>query len=314
MTSSHKIGYAAQILRGGGVVAIPTETVYGLAANALDLNAVAKVFALKKRPAFNPLIVHLAPSVELDEYAEAVPDLAYELAEAFWPGPLTILIPKKAVIPNLVTAGSSLCAFRKPAHPVAMELLELLDFPLAAPSANKYQAVSPTRAEHVAQAFSEEDLYILNGGSCERGLESTIVQIIDNKIKLLRLGTITADALVEYGQVVDGRYSGTQAILPGSDKKHYAPSKPFQIEEAVHPEEDDVPTLYLTFQPRKVDPPHLNISLSEGASLTEAAARLYDVLHQAGELDCERIVAVLLPEQGLGAAINDRLRRAAGKG
>ena len=214
--------YAATLLRRGELVAIPTETVYGLAANALDSDAVMKIYATKKRPTFNPLIVHLAEINDVTKYAADIPLNMWRLAERFSPGPLTYVLPRQAVIPDVVTGGGDTVALRVPAHPMAHELLTLMDFPLAAPSANPSGYISPVNAEHVAAELGDKIPYVLDGGECSVGVESTVVAFDGDKVLVLRAGGVTLEALQEICPQIEMR-TGASAGSPGLLKSHYAP-------------------------------------------------------------------------------------------
>ena len=207
---------AARLLAGGKLVAIPTETVYGLAANALDEYAVEQIFVTKGRPHFNPLIIHIGAKQELSKYVTEVPEMAQRLIDAFWPGPLTLLLPKKEIVPDLITASLPRVAVRMPNHPLTLQLLQSLDFPLAAPSANPFCYISPTRAVHVEQQIGEKIPYILDGGACEQGLESTIVGFEKGLPVVYRLGAITPEAIEAVaGQIKIHQKVSVQPVGPG---------------------------------------------------------------------------------------------------
>ncbi len=309
------VAFAADRLRAGKVVAIPTETVYGLAANALHPESVARIFAIKQRPAFDPLIVHLAASADLEKYAQSVPEKARQLAAAFWPGPLTLVLPKKDLIPELVTAGLPTVGLRLPNHKLTLELLAQLDFPLAAPSANPFGYISPTTARHVYDQLGEQVDYILDGGPCTVGLESTIVGFPAGEPVLYRLGGIALEKLeAVIGKVHLQLNVSSNPQAPGQLTTHYAPRKPLLL--------GDIATLakgkdlskwaiisfrdaYAQLGAGKV------VVLSEDGHLEEAAARLFQVLRSLDQWEGEGILAEPFPEEGLGRAINDRLQRAA---
>lgn len=296
------IARAAELLRAGELVAVPTETVYGLAARADSEAAVASVYRAKGRPDFNPLIVHVASLdmarklAEFDQRAEA-------LAAAWWPGPLTLVLPAKesAIVPA-VTAGLPTIALRMPDHPALRRLLEALGLPLAAPSANRSGAVSPTAPEHVAHSLGNEVAAILDGGVCARGVESTIVALReDGAWQLLRPGPISEDQLVAFlgppKPLEDARIEA-----PGQLARHYSPGKPLRLDAR-----DAAPGEFMIgFGPVAGD-----CSLSEKGDLALAAVRLYACLHRAAASDKPRIAVAPVPDEGIGAAINDRLRRAA---
>ena len=307
---------AANLLRAGQVVAIPTETVYGLAGNALNLQAVSEIFAVKQRPSFDPLIIHLADHQQLPTYVKEIPEPLRQLAYHFMPGPLTLLLERKAIIPDLVTAGSPLVAVRLPVHPMTRSLLEVLNFPLAAPSANPFGYISPTTAEHVAQQLGDKIPYILDGGPAEVGLESTIVGIEGGKITIFRKGGLSVEVIeAEIGPVVVRSYSSSNPQAPGMLKSHYAPQTPFRLnmslEEAleIYPMDQIGKIAFRQKTPQL--PAQHQVVLSESGDFKEAARRLFAAMRLLDQKKLRVIIADLLPEQDLGRAINDRLRRAA---
>lgn len=286
---------AAGLILAGEPVAVPTETVYGLAADATNAAAVARIYEAKGRPSFNPLIVHV-PDLRA---AQAIGDFSEEalaLANEHWPGPLTLVVPllPGPDIASLVTAGMPSVGLRVPAHSAMQALLHAVGRPLAAPSANASGSISPTRAEHVLRSLGGRIPLIIDGGPTERGLESTIVAATGGPLRLLRPGPIQVDA--EHG-------SGPTIEAPGQLASHYAPSKPLRLN-ARQAYEDE---FLIGFGEINGD-----ANLSGSGSLVEAAARLFDLLHQADASANARIAVTSVPEQGLGLAINDRLRRAAG--
>lgn len=291
--SAEAIARAAQLVAAGEPVAMPTETVYGLAADATNAAAVARIYAAKGRPSFNPLIVHvadLAAAQAIGHFDEA----ALALARAHWPGPLTLVVPLRdnAGVAALVTAGLSTIALRVPAHRAMQALLRATNKPLAAPSANASGKISATRAEHVAASLGERVALIIDGGPCERGLESTIVAATGGPLRLLRRGPIEIDAVEE-----------TRGIeAPGQLESHYAPSKPLRLGvTSANPDE-----YMIGFGPVTGD-----ASLSPTGDPIEAAARLFDLLHQADAAPQPRIAVATIEGEGLAAAIRDRLARAA---
>ena len=288
------IAEAARLILAGEPVAVPTETVYGLAADATNAEAVARIYEAKGRPSFNPLIVHvtdLAAAERIGEFGES----ARELAERHWPGPLTLVVPlrRDAGIASIVTAGLPTIGLRVPAHPTMQALLQAVGRPLAAPSANASGLISPTRAGHVLKSLGDRIPMIIDGGPTERGLESTIVAATAGPLRLLRPGPIEVDA---------ERTSGERIEAPGQLASHYAPSKPLRLG-ATSAETDEY---LIGFGPIAGDS-----TLSASGDLVEAAAKLFDQLHQADASAKPRIAVAPVPDQGLGAAINDRLRRAA---
>jgi len=291
------IAEAARLIREGQPVAVPTETVYGLAADATSGEAVARIYAAKGRPSFNPLIVHVA-GIQQAEGLALFDDRARELAARWWPGPLTLVLPlrRNAGIASLVTAGLPTVALRAPAHPVIQAVIAATGRPLAAPSANPSGRISPTRAEHVLASLDGAVSLIVDGGPTAHGIESTIVVVREGGVELLRPGPIPAEAL----GASQRSYAGIEA--PGQLASHYAPAKPLRLDAA----QADADEWLIGFGPVRGD-----ASLSPGGDLTEAAARLFDLLHQADAQPRPRIAVAPVPNEGLGAAINDRLRRAA---
>lgn len=309
------VQYAKTLLTAGKLVAIPTETVYGLAGNALDPQAVATIYEVKNRPTFNPLITHTDSLEKIAAYVESVPPLAEKLADAFWPGALTILLPKMPRLPDTVTAGSDRVAVRVPQHPLTLSLLQQLDFPLAAPSANPFNYISPTTANHVQQQLGNKIDYILDGGACSVGIESTIVGIENNKIVVYRLGGISIEDLerVSPQVLLRKKESEESPTAPGMLKSHYAPSKPLIVGDLVdlipHYAHTKVGVISFRNTFSQVPEDHQRV-LSASGDLNEAAQRLFSVLRQLDQLPVGVILAELVPNRGLGRAINDRLIRA----
>ncbi len=302
------IARAARILESGGLVGVPTETVYGLAARADSAEAVAKIYAAKGRPDFNPLIVHVRDAVQAAEYAEWLPD-ADLLAPLVWPGPLTLVLPLKPAAPlaEAVTAGLPTVALRAPSHPVMRALLEAVPFPLAAPSANRSGFISPTTAEHVLASLHGRIDLVLDAGPTNAGVESTILAIgRDGSWRELRPGPVDLDALHQH--YWDAPYprttgvSGSKIEAPGQLASHYAPGKPVRLN-ADRAEADEFLIGFGTVAG--------DCTLSVSGDVTEAAARLYAALHEAARAPQPRIAVAPVPEDGVGRAINDRLRRAA---
>lgn len=321
-TPSH-IKDAAEILVSGGLVAMPTETVYGLAANALDSKAVAKIFTAKGRPQINPLIVHMADIAHVERYVELSPK-ARRYAEHFWPGALTLILPKKADCPisDLCSAGLPTLGIRVPAHPVAQDLLTVSDLPLAAPSANESGTISPTAPIHVAQSLGDKVDLILGGGSCDVGLESTILDVTGDVPVILRPGSITPDDIeaVEGIKPVIGYGNPDKPTSPGQLLKHYAPKASLRLN-AVDIEQDEALLAFgsLKFMGVKgggfaKDLPQKQVlNLSESGDLYEAAGKLFSYLRQLDDAGFTSIAVMNIPDSGLGLAINDRLKRAAAK-
>ena len=307
---------AVEILREGGLVAIPTETVYGLGANALDVNAVAKIFEAKERPSFDPLIIHTDSLDKLEGLVKGIPKELQVLVDTFSPGPLTILLERTERIPDLVTSGLPRVAVRIPAHPLCRKLLSKLDFPLAAPSANPFGYISPTRAKHVADQLGRKVDYILDGGNCDYGLESTIVSLTESgSLKVLRKGGLAIEKIEELvGKVEVNEVSSSNPTAPGMLKSHYAPKTPIYVGNMA----ENLKKLkgkkiaYIGFNMLNFNlPVEDQFLLSMRFDLKEAASNLFAVMRQLDKSKkYEAIVADFFPEEGLGRAINDRLRRA----
>jgi L-threonylcarbamoyladenylate synthase len=292
--SEDSIAEAARLILAGEPVAVPTETVYGLAADGTNAEAIARIYEAKGRPSFNPLIVHV-PDLKSAERIGRFSDQARVLARQHWPGPLTLVVPlsEEAGIASIATAGLPTIALRVPAHPAMQSLLRAVDRPLAAPSANASGSISPTRAEHVLKSLARRIPLIIDGGRTQRGLESTIVGVTDGALRLLRPGPVQIEAQAA---------SGSRIEAPGQMQSHYAPSKPLRLDAT-----GAAPDEYLIgFGEIAGD-----ASLSESGDLVEAAARLFELLHEADASPKAAIAVASIPEEGLGAAINDRLRRAA---
>lgn len=297
-------GAAAARLREGWLVALPTETVYGLAARADSESAVAAIYRAKGRPDFNPLIVHVA-TLEQAEALALFDDRARELAAQFWPGALTLVLPMRegAVIAPAVTAGLPTIALRCPAHPVMQAVLNATRLPLAAPSANRSGGVSPTSAAHVAESLGNAAGLILDGGECQQGIESTIVALRAKSWSVLRPGSVTHDQIANVlGEAADAKATVGTIEAPGQLASHYSPGKPVRLNAGI----------------ARPDEFHIGfgavggtVTLSASGDFAEAAARLYACLHLAAAAPHPRIAVAPVPEQGIGAAINDRLRRAA---
>ncbi|HYX46629.1 MAG TPA: L-threonylcarbamoyladenylate synthase [Sphingomicrobium sp.] len=292
--NDNSVAEAARLILAGEPVAVPTETVYGLAADATNAEAVARIYEAKGRPSFNPLIVHvpdLAAAQQIGEFS----DEALALAKQYWPGPLTLVVPLRSGSPvaSLVTAGLPTVGIRVPDHSAMQSLLRRIGRPLAAPSANASGAISPTRAEHVLKSLGGRIRLIIDGGSTKRGIESTIVAATGGPVRLLRRGPV---------EVVAEATSGSTIEAPGQLASHYAPSKPLRLG-AISAEAGEY---LIGFGPIEGD-----ASLSRSGNLIEAASRLFDLLHRADESSSSKIAVAPISETGLGAAINDRLYRAA---
>jgi L-threonylcarbamoyladenylate synthase len=313
------IARVAAALRNGQLAAIPTETVYGLSGNALDQRAVAGIFEAKQRPSFDPLIMHLPDIRAASRYVTSFPDVLQTLAERFWPGPLTLLLPRTPVVPDLVTSGLPRVALRVPSHPVALALLQQLDFPLAAPSANPFGYISPTSAAHVQAQLGDRIPLILDGGPCSVGIESTIVGMEDGSPCIYRLGGLAIDDIETVaGPVKIQAHSSSRPAAPGLLEQHYAPATPFLVGDRTALARDylaqGLRVAALGYQAPIADVPEQDQRLlSPAGDLREAASNLFAALREMDALGADVIVAELLPEQGLGLAINDRLRRAAAR-
>ena len=310
---------AKPLLEAGKLVGIPTETVYGLAGNALNPDAVASIFETKKRPSFDPLIIHSDSMEKIKRWVLEIPEKLKILADEFWPGPLTLLLPREAIVPDLVTSGLDRVAVRIPSHPLTLELLKSLEFPLAAPSANPFGYISPTRPEHVQKQLGDQIPYILDGGACKVGLESTIVGIEDEQIFIYRLGGLDVreiEALV--GPVQIKTHSSSNPAAPGLLESHYAPAKPFilgDLDQLIQDHQNKkvrmgILSLQRTFSNLPIES---QMILSEKGDLKEAAQNLFAAMRALDEQDLDLILAERMPDHGLGKAINDRLNRAAAK-
>ncbi len=305
------IEQARLFLEQGHTVAIPTETVYGLAANALDEEAVVKIFEVKNRPQFDPLIVHLAEPGQITDYVQYLPRVARRLMDAFMPGPLTLLLPKKAILPAIVTAGLDTVGIRVPAHPLTRALLQSLNFPLAAPSANPFGYISPTRAQHVYDQLQGQIPYILDGDIATIGIESTIIGFEDDTPVVYRLGGLAIETIEAItGPLRLQLNSSSDPRAPGMLKSHYAPRKKLYFD-PLQPI-TAFPVGVIAFNRYSNDyPENCQHLLAENGHLQEAAIHLFDVMRRLDNSDVKAIVALPFPEEGLGRAINDRLRRAA---
>ena len=308
------IASAAAALGAGACVAFPTETVYGLGAVAFDARAVAQIFEIKARPTFDPLIVHVLDAEMLARVVRDVPPLAARLAEKFWPGALTLVLAKRPEIPGIVTAGLETVAVRMPAHPVARALLAATKMPIAAPSANPFGRLSPTSAEHVRAQLGERVEIVLDGGATLLGIESTIVAF-DPVPTLLRHGAIAREAIeAEIGSLLDATAptEGSAPQAPGQLLQHYAPRTPIRVIDRLPPLERRANAAYLGFQQGAEGYAAQRVLSPEGSE-SEAAAHLFEYLHELDALGLERIDAARVPQRGLGAAIADRLARASAR-
>lgn len=311
------IDKAGMLLAAGELVSIPTETVYGLAANGLNESAVLKIYSVKNRPQFNPLILHVANMDQMRKLVADIPLVIEKLIHAFSPGPITFLLPKSSLVPDLVTAGSGRVAIRIPDHSLTLKLLSGLDFPLAAPSANPSGYVSPVTAAHVMKGLNGLIPYILDGGECKVGLESTIVGMSEGKLQIHRVGKISLDQIqLVSGERVELALSHASPTAPGQMKSHYATAKPLYL--------GNIKELSNKFPGKKIgiisfqrSYHELNsiekIILSDQGDLDEAAKQLFKALRRMDESTVDVIIAETVPKVGIGLAINDRLERAAYK-
>lgn len=304
---------ALRSLTSGGLAAIPTETVYGLAADALDAKAVLAIFQRKERPAFDPLIVHIHAVSQAEMLAEVSPE-ARRVMERFWPGPVTLVLPRRPIVPDLVSSGLPTVALRMPAHPLALELLRRLNRPLAAPSANRFGRISPTCAHHVREQFPEGDFPILDGGPCHVGVESTVFAL-EPQALILRPGAVTAEMLesvIDRPVRLAQREERSASILasPGLLAQHYAPRTPLRLRQG----DWDAGAGLLAFDGHDLPKNAVAEILSPSGDVAQAAHNLFAALRRLDAANHPRLMAELVPNQGLGQAINDRLRRAAGLG
>jgi L-threonylcarbamoyladenylate synthase len=312
--SAEAVYQAAEILRRGGIVAFPTETVYGLGADAFNPIAVARVFEVKRRPHFDPLIVHVAGQGDLDKLVSEIPSDARKVIEQFWPGPLTIVLLKKEEVPEIVTSGLPTVAVRMPRHPMALSLIRRAGSPIVGPSANPFGYLSPTTAEHVRDQLGDQIDFILDGGPCEIGVESTIISFSGAKPALLRPGGVPLEEIESIiGQVVIHSRVEDKPSAPGMLPRHYAPRTPIVLDwdEKNFNSKKGKKIGLLAFQEPKgsVKFRHIEI-LSKKGDIREAAANLFAAIRRLDELSLDLILAEPIPEVGLGRAIMDRLRRA----
>ena len=306
---------ASTLLKEGKVVAIPTETVYGLAANAFNEEAVKQIFEIKQRPFFNPLIVHIKSIDYLEVVAHNIPQIALELAKEFWPGALTLILPKRDIISSIVTGGKDTVGIRIPSHPIALELLNQLEFPLAAPSANPFGYISPTTSEHVKKQLGNKIPMILEGGSCEKGIESTIVGFENNQPILYRVGAISKETIEAFiGKIKVKSKASVTPEAPGMLSKHYSPKTKLMVTDRIseYINENDIKNVgFLLFTaPSKLIPTENYILVSKNKNIDEAAHNLYSAMHELDEKKFDVIIAEKFPEKGIGNSLNDRLYRA----
>ncbi len=315
---SKDIAKAVEILSNENLVSIPTETVYGLAGNIYSEKAIKKIFAMKERPFFNPLIVHIHSPAQLTNIVSYIPAKAQLLADTFWPGSLTLVLKKKSIIPDLVTAGKDTVAVRIPNHPVTLELLRQTGFPLAAPSANPFGCISPTQSLHVSNYFEGKLSMVLEGGSCQNGIESTIIGFENDEPVLYRLGSISLEEIEKViGKVSVKNKKEKSPNAPGMLSRHYAPQTTTYLVDDAATFIKDFPNQkigVLIFN-KKIDAPNIVVmeTLSLQDNLKEATSKLYATLHHLDTFELDMIVAERFPDVGLGKSINDRLNRATKK-
>lgn len=303
---------AANLLSQGKLVAIPTETVYGLAANGLNPEAIAEIYRVKNRPNFNPLILHVPHIEAAKKYVTHFPIEAEKLAHHFWPGSLSILLPKSAIVPDIITAGSSHVVLRIPNHPITLNLLNQIDFPLAAPSANISNTVSPTSAKHVEEGFGNQIEYILDGGNSTIGIESTIVSIENGNVQILREGGISQEFIAQKTGFNISSEPTKTIQTPGQLKKHYSTQKPLYLVKSIidflkeNPKKN-CSVLYYEYHDY---PSEHTYCLSENYNLSEIANRLFTTMRLADKDASDCIIIENIKQEGIGRAISDRLNRA----
>ena len=312
---SKDIQKAVALLEANKLVAIPTETVYGLAGNIFSEKAIKLIFETKKRPFFNPLIVHIPSIVSLEQHVSYIPEKARLLAKAFWPGSMTLVLKKQASIPDIITAGKDTVAIRVPNHPLTLELLKQLPFPLAAPSANPFGSISPTKPEHVARYFENDIEQVLDGGPCTNGIESTIIGFEEDQPIIYRLGALSIEAIeAVVGNVPIKNKKEVRPDAPGMLERHYAPSTQTVLTDSVSEEVKKhlgKRIGILVFKSGLTDDTTTaQIILSKQGDMRAAAAKLYDALHDLDHQNLDLIIAERFPDYGLGKSINDRLQRA----
>ncbi len=315
MSIGTNIQLAIELLNSNKLVAIPTETVYGLAANAFNESAVLSIYKTKNRPQFNPLIIHSNSIERFEQWGLQIPKEVKLLANKFWPGPLTFIIPANNNVPDIVTAGTGAVAIRVPNHPVTLSLLEKLSFPLAAPSANPSGFISPTSAQHVENQLGSKIDYILDGGVCQVGVESTIISFLENEPKILRFGGLAIEEIEDViGHRLLTNINASKIVAPGMLTKHYAPDHPlFLVDDILKATEgknmNRVGVITFFNSVNNIPESHQFI-LSKSKDLNEAASKLFAAMRNIDELDIDEIYAEKFPNTGLGYAINDRLKRA----
>jgi len=311
MNMDEQIQKAAELIRAGKLVAFPTETVYGLGANALDAKAVARIFEVKERPSFDPLIVHISDLDMLHAVAYADDERIKKLCDAFWPGPLTLILPKKKLVPDIVTSGLPTVGVRMPGNKTALKLIQMSACPIAAPSANKFGRTSPTQSWHVSHKLKGVDM-VLDGGEADIGIESTIIRLLPDGFQILRPGAITEDDL---GQIIPASVSNPEfnIMAPGMVQSHYSPDKAFIIVDSL----DDIPAdkrataAVIPFTSESTDGFKKVVLLSRNGDMKTYATKIFAALHELESDEVDAIYAERLPLRGIGIAIMDRLEKAA---
>jgi L-threonylcarbamoyladenylate synthase len=312
--NKENISRAAEIIKQGGLVAFPTETVYGLGADGLNPIAVAKIFEAKKRPAFNPLILHISDKLSLEKYSAVQNDKVDRLINKFWPGPLTLVLAKTNLVPDIVTAGNPTVAIRMPDHPVALKLIEESGTPIAAPSANRFGHLSPTEASHVAKYLGSKVDLILDGGKCPVGIESTIIQFDDGEFYLLRPGGLSKEEIEnEIGSIMTGNPNAVKPNSPGQLPFHYSPHTSISfLNDALFDRKKKIGAIF--FKENRYSFAFTSVKiLSSSGDLREAAAKLFSYLHEMENEGLDLILVEAIEEKGLGRAIMDRLKKATNK-
>lgn len=304
---------AVALLKAGDVVAFPTETVYGLGADALNGIAVAKIFEMKKRPRFDPLIIHIGQKEWLSSFTRDVPPQAQILIDRFWPGPLTIILEKQPTIPDIVTAGLQTVAVRMPSHPVALNLINAFGKPIAAPSANPFGYMSATKTAHVTRMFENKLSLVLDGGPCTFGLESTIVAVGDHQVIVRRYGAVSLEELQDLIGDVHKEVKDDAIDSPGQLPYHYAPHRPLAIIKTLDDVRTSASSLLLFRTPSRCPVSKYTRTLSPAGDLREAAANFFSYLIELDREDVDIIYAEQMPEIGLGKAMMERLKKASRK-
>lgn len=313
---TNNIQLAKSELDKDGIIGLPTETVYGLAGNIYSDSALEKIFSLKKRPSYNPLIVHIKSKNDVFKIAENIPEKAIQLANSFWPGPLTLILKKQSHISPIITADKPTVAVRVPNHPVALELLRTIDYPIAAPSANPFGSISPTTSQHVQDYFGEELSVILEGGSCLNGIESTIIGFEHDSPVLYRLGAISLEEIESVvGKVIINNHSEIEPSAPGMISKHYSPNTKLILSENVIEDVEKYDKMRIGVISLYQEMNHSSVIskeiLSPTKNLYEAASKLYAAMHRLDKHKLDIIIAEVFPNNSVGKSINDRLQRAA---